>query len=61
MKIHRVVTLVLMLGLGAAALVLLLSRARQPEHSLGALAIVLIPAAAGGVAMSWKRYGARRP
>ncbi|HEV2952970.1 MAG TPA: hypothetical protein VG015_02635 [Candidatus Dormibacteraeota bacterium] len=56
MKIHRVVTLVLMLALGVAALLLLLSKANLGSSSLVALGVVVIAAALGGVAMSWKRY-----
>jgi hypothetical protein len=55
-KIHRVVTLVLMLALGVAALLLLLSKANLGSSSLVALGVVVIAAALGGVAMSWKRY-----
>ena len=59
MKLHRAVTLALLLLLGVAALGLMLSRVTQPGHSLGVLLLVLALAAVAGVAMSWQRYGIR--
>jgi hypothetical protein len=58
MKIHRAVTLVAMMLLAVGALVLLLINgiANFDSHSLIALGVVLVAAAAGGVGFSWKRY-----
>jgi hypothetical protein len=58
MKIHRAVTLVAMMLLAVGALVLLLITgiANFDSHSLIALGVVLVAAAAGGVGFSWKRY-----
>ena len=58
MKIHRAVTLVAMmvLAVGALALLLITGIANFDSHSLIALAVVLVAAAAGGVGFSWKRY-----
>ena len=60
MKLHRAITLGLMLAIGVGSMVLLLSRALQPGHSPVALLLVLAATAAGGLAMSWQRYGAGR-
>jgi hypothetical protein len=61
MKIHRAIVLVLMMLLALGALFLLGSSAigRLDGRSLIALAVVVIGAAAGGVAFSWKRYSRR--
>ncbi len=58
MKIHRAVTLVAMmlLAVGALALLLIPGIATFDSHSLIALIVVVIAAAVGGVAFSWKRY-----
>lgn len=58
MKIHRAVTLVAMMLLAVGALALLLTPgiANFDSHSLIALVVVVIAAAVGGVAFSWKRY-----
>jgi uncharacterized membrane-anchored protein len=58
MKIHRAVTLVAMmlLAVGALALLLIPGIATFDSHSLIALVVVVIAAAVGGVAFSWKRY-----
>jgi len=58
MKIHRAITLVLMmvLALGALALVGAGAATRLDEHGLIALAVVVVAAAVGGIGFSWKRY-----
>jgi hypothetical protein len=58
MKIHRAVTLVVMmlLAVGALALLLISGISNFDSHSLIALAVVVIAAAVGGVAFSWNRY-----
>ena len=58
MKVHRAVTLVAMMLLAVGALVLLLISgiANFDSHSLIALVVVVIAAAAGGIGFSWKRY-----
>lgn len=58
MKVHRAVTLVAMMLLAVGALVLLLIAgiANFDSHSLIALVVVLVAAAAGGIGFSWKRY-----
>jgi hypothetical protein len=58
MKLHRAITLVAMMLLAIGALVLLLvpGIARFDTHSLIALGVVVLAAAAGGVGFSWKRY-----
>jgi len=58
MKIHRAVTLVAMmlLAVGALALLLIPGIATFDSHSLIALVVVVIASAVGGVAFSWKRY-----
>ncbi len=58
MKIHRAVTLVAMmlLAVGALALLLIPGIATFDSHSLIALVVVVVAAAVGGVAFSWKRY-----
>ncbi len=54
MKIHRAVVLITMMLLGVGALALLIADAGG--KSLVALGIVVVAAAIGGVAFSWKRY-----
>jgi hypothetical protein len=58
MKLHRAVTLVAMmvLAVGALALLLVTGIANFDSHSLIALVVVLVAAAAGGIGFSWKRY-----
>jgi hypothetical protein len=58
MKVHRAVTLVAMMLLGLGALLLLLvgGLATLDSHSLIALGVVVLGAAAGGIGFSWKRY-----
>lgn len=58
MKIHRAVTLVAMMLLAVGALALLLASgiANFDSHSLIALIVVVLAAAAGGIGFSWKRY-----
>jgi hypothetical protein len=61
MKLHRAVTLVVMmlLAVGALALLLITGVANFDSHSLIALGVVVVAAAAGGVGFSWKRYSRR--
>jgi hypothetical protein len=61
MKVHRAVTLVAMMLLGVGAFLLLLvgGLASLDSHSLIALGVVVVVAAAGGVGFSWKRYSKR--
>jgi hypothetical protein len=63
MKLHRAITLVVMMLLAVGALALLAASAigTLDARSLIALAVVLVAAAAGGVAFSWKRYFSRIP
>ena len=58
MKLHRAITLVLMmlLAVGALALLLITGVANFDSHSLIALGVVIVAAAAGGVGFSWNRY-----
>ena len=58
MKIHRAVTLVAMMLLAVGALLLLLISgiANFDSHSLIALVVAVIVAAAGGIGFSWNRY-----
>ena len=58
MKLHRAVTLVAMmlLAVGALALLLINGIANFDSHSLIALVVVVIAAAVGGIGFSWKRY-----
>ena len=58
MKIHRAITLVLMMLLALGALVIVGAGAasRLDAHGLIALAVVVVAAALGGVGFSWKRY-----
>jgi len=54
MKLHRAVVLVAMMLTAIGLLVLLMADAGG--KSLIALAVVLVAAAIGGIAFSWKRY-----
>ena len=58
MKLHRAITLVAMmlLAVGALALLLIGGIANFDSHSLIALGVVVVAAAAGGVGFSWNRY-----
>jgi hypothetical protein len=58
MKLHRAITLVAMMLLAAGSLVLLVMTGipNFDGHSLIALGVVVVAAAAGGVGFSWKRY-----
>jgi len=53
-KIHRAVVLIAMMLLAVGALALLIGDA--DGKSLLALVIVVVGAAIGGIAFSWKRY-----
>jgi hypothetical protein len=61
MKVHRAITLVVMMLIGVGATVLLTAEgvANFDHHSLIALGIVVVAAAASGVAFSWKYYSKR--
>jgi hypothetical protein len=58
MKLHRAATLVVMMLLAVVSLALLLVSgfSNFDSHSLIALGVVLVAAAAGGIGFSWKRY-----
>lgn len=58
MKLHRAVVLLLMmlLAVGALALLVIPGIANFDVRSLIALAVVVVAAAAGGIGFSWKRY-----
>jgi len=58
MKLHRAIILVLMmlLAVGSLALLLVSGIAEFDSHSLIALGVVVVAAAAGGVGFSWNRY-----
>jgi drug/metabolite transporter (DMT)-like permease len=58
MKLHRAVTLVVMmlLAVGALALLLIPGIKNFDSHSLIALGLVVLAAAAGGIGFSWNRY-----
>ena len=61
MKLHRAIVLVVMMLIAVGSLVLLGSAgiANFDSRSLIALVVVLVGAAIGGVAFSWKRYSRR--
>ena len=63
MRLHRAVTLVVMMVLAVGLLALMTAGALATfdNHSLIALVVVVIAAAIGGVAFSWKRYYKRVP
>ncbi len=52
--------LMTVLGVGALALLLAGAARSMDGRSLIALAVVVVGAAAGGVAFSWKRYFAKK-
>jgi hypothetical protein len=58
MKLHRAITMVVMmlLAVGALALLLVAGVANFDSHSLIALGVVVVAAAVGGVGFSWNRY-----
>jgi hypothetical protein len=61
MKQHRAIVLVLMMliALGALALLTAAGVATFDGRSLIALLVVIVAAAIGGAAFSWKRYSRR--
>ena len=61
MKLHRAIVLVVMMLIAIGSLVLLTSAgiANFDSRSLIALLVVVVAAAIGGVAFSWKRYSRR--
>jgi hypothetical protein len=63
MRFHRALTLLVMMLLGIGVLILMTAGAVASfdNHSLIALGVVVVAAAAGGVAFSWKRYYKRVP
>lgn len=58
MKVHRAITLAVMmlLAVGALALLMIPGIANLDSHSLIALVVVVVAAAAGGIGFSWNRY-----
>jgi hypothetical protein len=58
MKLHRAIVLVVMMviALGAFALLTAAGIASFDSHSLVALLVVVIAAAISGAAFSWRRY-----
>jgi len=60
-KLHRAIVLVVMMLIAIGSLVLLASAgiANFDSRSLIALLVVVVAAAIGGVAFSWKRYSRR--
>jgi hypothetical protein len=63
MRLDRAVTLLVMMLLGIGILILMTVSAvgSFDNHSLIALGVVVVAAAAGGIAFSWKRYYKRVP
>ena len=63
MQLHRAITLIVMMLLAIGLLVLMTAGAIRSldSRSLIALGVVIIAAAAGGIAFSWKRYYRRVP
>ncbi|GAC1639682.1 MAG: hypothetical protein PVS3B2_21640 [Candidatus Dormibacteraceae bacterium] len=63
MQYHRAVTLVVMMLLAAGLLVIMTASAISSfdNRSLIALGVVVLAAAVGGIAFSWKRYYKRVP
>jgi hypothetical protein len=63
MRLHRAITLVVMMLLAVVLLVVMTAGAvaNFDQHSLIALVFVVTAAAIGGVAFSWKRYYRRVP
>ena len=63
MQLHRAITLVVMMLLAIGLLVMMTASAigSFDNRSLIALSVVVIAAAAGWIAFSWKRYYRRVP
>lgn len=63
MRFHRAATLVVMMLLALGLFILMTAGAIRSfdSHSLIALFVVVVVAAAGGVAFSWRRYYKRVP
>jgi protein-S-isoprenylcysteine O-methyltransferase Ste14 len=63
MRFHRAVTLVVMMLLAVGLFVVMTAGAIRSldNHSLIALGVVVVAAAVGGVAFSWRRYYRRVP
>jgi hypothetical protein len=61
MKLHRAITLVVMMLVAVGLIVLLTAEGltRIDSRSLIALGVVVVAAAASGVAFSWKYYSKR--
>ena len=62
MRLHRAVILVLMmlLALGLLAFMLAGAVSTWDSRSLAALFVVIVVAAVGGIAFSWRRYFGKR-
>ena len=63
MQLHRAITLLVMILLAIGLLVMMTASAigSFDNRSLIALGVVVVAAAAGGIAFSWKRYYRRVP
>jgi membrane protein implicated in regulation of membrane protease activity len=63
MRFHRAVTLVVMMLLAVGLFIVMTAGAISTfdAHSLIALGVVVLAAAVGGVAFSWRRYYRRVP
>jgi hypothetical protein len=63
MRFHRAATLLVMMLLGVGLLIVMTAGAVSSfdNHSLIALGVVVVAAALGGVAFSWRRYYKRVP
>ena len=63
MQLHRAITLIVMMLLAIGLLVMMTAGAvgSFDSRSLVALGVVVIAAAAGGIAFSWNRYFRRVP
>jgi hypothetical protein len=63
LQLHRAITLVVMILLAIGLLVMMTASAigSFDNRSLIALGVVVVAAAAGGIAFSWKRYYRRVP
>jgi uncharacterized membrane-anchored protein len=63
MRFHRAATLVVMMLLALGLFVLMTAGAISTfdSHSLIALGVVVLAAAVGGIAFSWRRYYRRVP
>jgi hypothetical protein len=57
-KVHRAATLlvIMLLAVGVLAVMMVSAVANFDTHSVVALGVVLVAAAAGGIGFSWKRY-----